>query len=414
MATSELRNGIAKFDPKKIDPEVMRRFVEEQAGGFPLDGTPRDASAPTLGVALYLHFKKAVPEDDDMLECDDCKGLAPDTTDVCPYCGSEGGPPGDAAPAAEPALANAAPATHSEPSAPAKTPGAKKKKKKGAKASAQAAPTSDGGEAKGKESTIMGEVVQTNGKSSKNGLTAIKGGGAPLESTKATEKTLDRLVSEAKSLLGTSAGNYLSAATRVKEIRDKRLWQLRTDEGGKSKYASFDAFVHHEFGFTPQYASLLAKHAEEFTDEEAGKLGRSKMTLILQAPPAERARLKEEAVSKKKTKRALAKDVKEARKKANYTGDTAAQKAAAQSAKNKKPKAPKATAVLLDGKKTIKMYQRPPSIRNIKLEDLKRAKLIKDRPFTIIELANQGRILVEVKKDAKGELLLSYEFQRPE
>jgi hypothetical protein len=395
----------------KIDGAVMRSWVLEN-GGFPFEGVDADATDRQVGTAMGVRFQEMAKADDvhELVECDVCEGMAPESLEACPFCGSAGGPPNG--------LAHAAPETHDEPPPPAEaaTP---KKAKKGAKK------TKDEPHAIGAIGAVVEEsnmeATQMNGKAKANGkasgttadLVRVKGKGEPLAAPGKgiTVKTLDRLITEAKALQSSSMRDYVGFGAKIAEIHDKRVWQLRTNEAGKAQYASFDAFVHHEFGITPQYATLVMKHGKAFTEEERAQLGSSKMTLLLQAPPAEREKLKKEAKEKKLTKRQLAGRVKEARKKANYTGDTPQAQRAALSAKNKTPKA---TAVLLDGKKTIKLYQRPPSLRNIKLEDLKRAKQMGERPFGIIELANQGRLIVEVKKNAAGEFQLTYEFQRPE
>jgi hypothetical protein len=402
------KDPIGKFLIDKIDGGVMRLWIKEHAGGFPFKGYGEDATDRQLAVAIAMKFvddAAKASEPVEMLECDVCEGYAPDSLEACPFCGSAG---------EEPGLASVEEATHDEPPPTAAKPkasakGAKKKKTKKDKPPAESV---------AEEKVIDMEAQAANGKST-NGkaakktaeLVKVAGTGPALASTKATEKTLDKLVAEAKKFQGESFDSYVEFGKRILEIHDKRLWQLRVDEKGKAQYASFDAFVHHEFKVTPQYATALMKHAKEFTPEEQRVLGRSKMTLLLQAPPKDRAALKAETLAnpKKLTKKKLAARVKETREKAGYKGETPQAQRASLSAKGKKPKV---TAIAnVEGKKTIKLYQRPPTIRNLSLDDLKRAKTLDAKPFGIIELANEMRIIVEVKKTESG-LVLSYEFQR--
>lgn len=399
--------------PDKIDAGAMRAWIRDNGGGFPFNGAESDATPDQLAVAIYLHFQSDAqnPEAAELVGCDVCEGETPETFDACAFCGYGGEIVGGDA---KPGLAKGPAAPHDVAVDPAKGApaevGGKKKKSKGADAPATPAVA-------GESETIM--ETQANGKS--NG----KGAGKLVKVTKgangvATVQTLDKLVGEILIAKREGAEAYFIWAEKLVEIFDARLWRLRVEDGGKAQYATWDSFVVKELGMTPQHAENMMRHARNFSREERVELGKSKMTLLLQAPPAERKKLTEEVRSKKLSKREVDKKVKEARARTGYEGETRQQKAAAKSASGKKAakKAaakPKVTAIAnLEGKKTIKLYQRPATIRNLDVTALKRASKIAQKPCGVIDLANDVRIFVEVKTGPDGSLQLSWEALRSE
>lgn len=411
MATTSAANGkttksgISGVIIAKIDPDVMRAAAEDigKVEGFDLPSNPSSDDLMTASLALYQRLyedmeatnkmaAKSGGEPIDLVECDVCEGEAPESCERCPFCGAGGT-----------VVAQATAPTQDEDSAPAKS-GTKAKKNKAAKAvkddaSAELAP----------EETNMTTALATT-----KGADIV-----PIHGKKLTAKTLDKYVAEVKELYSKAARDYLAVGRALAVIRDKGLFKLRLDENGKAMYASWDAFVHHEIGITPDRSYSMMRDAENFTDDEVHALGPKKMTLIMQAPPQARPKLKEDVIKNKISKKKLSEQVKEVRKKAGYTGSTKQAQAGAKGGKAKAKKAAfaatqaKVTVALVEGKKTIKLFAKPATMRNLDLSELKRAKTFLHVPFGIIELANEVCLYVTILKDKNDELVLSYEARRP-
>lgn len=251
----------------------------------------------------------------------------------------------------------------------------------------------------------------------------------------ATEKVLDAAVAEVKRLKVQSSESIWSLGQKIKEIHTEKLWALRTEDGGKggkkAKWKSFEAFCLHELGFTPQTAHALSDVSSSYGPDDIKKFGTAKLTLVLQAPPADRPRI-QERVEKGATKKEIEKEVRQAKKdtkyvrearetsKGNKTGKAGASKGKAltkareaKAAKPKKELATQITIAKIIGSETVKLYKRP-TTRDFELEKLPRATRLADSPYGVLDLANGVEMHFNVTEAANGSLVLKVHTKRSE
>lgn len=392
------KNKIGDFWVDKVDVDVMRKFIAENK----LD-IDTDVTAEQLGVALTVYFRERTPNPDDMAKCDECAGEASDDVgDACPFCGITEPVVEDTA--AEP---DADAEEDDEPLEVAPTPKKTTTPKK----------------AKKENEIMTAAAATTNGAAKTGELVQVKGKGAPMASVRHTEKELDKAIKEVVALKTGAVTSIVDLGHKLREINEKQLWRARSDEKGNPRYTGFDAFIHNELNMSPTYAYQIMKQAEQFSPADIARLGNSKIALILKAPPEDRKSLQEKVEKDPKgmSKRKLASEVQELKKKRGYTGDTEKAKVAHQGAKARakkiaaKKEAPakdKITIASIEGKKTIKLYAKPASMRNLDLSQCREAKTLGDSPFGMLELANEVVMTFEVKKSKSGKLIIVADTRR--
>lgn len=134
-----------------------------------------------------------------------------------------------------------------------------------------------------------------------------------------TEKDLDDQVALIRRLQVQTFDAYYALAIAIAEIRRKGLWKLRRTEGEGTehgRYKSFKVFAKRELrGMSEKHALALVEIAKRYSAEEFRELGSvSKVTLILEAPHVDRARL-ESMVKDGASYREVRREVTESRKK---------------------------------------------------------------------------------------------------
>jgi hypothetical protein len=389
-------NSIGGFYVERISADVMRAFLAESEIA-PDRVDPSCETAEQLGVALTLYFREAISEED-LCKCERCGGEGPATHPSCPFCG----------------LLAAADPTNVEPLAAkmaaddAATPAKKKNKKT----------TPDAAEVPTKKEeetmTTTATVESGKGKKGKKTTTALatvpKGTIAPVEAKGAivegTEVVysvgdLDRALQRIEVLKATASCSVWALGQELREVKEKKLWKFRVTKG-KAAYTSFDQFCENEAKLSSTHAYSLIEIAENFSEKDVQEFGTSKLTLLLKVAPEDRPALKESA--KKKSKRQLASEVSKVvkerggAKKKNPKHSAAAKKGAAA----KHAKSDKITIAMIEGRKTVKLFAKPESIRNIDWKALKRAKTIDAQPFGKLELTNEVSILLAVVKTEEG------------
>jgi hypothetical protein len=432
-------NAIGNFYPDAVVREVMLKFIEQN----PDIDVDSSGTTEQIAVGLSIRFQEKLSRDD-MCKCDRCAGEAPDTLEACPFCGLGGEvTPGDVAESPEPRITedaaggtneqqnDASGSTGGETSAPAKkkkSSSKKDKKKEGGEATAEqeqastdAIPAEVVSAEPPKEDEDMRAAAAAKVTPGDQKLVQVQGKGAAMKPY--TTKDLDDAV---KDVLEAKASTFVSSielGTKILDINVRQLWKLRVDAKGKAKYTSFDAFLHHELKISDSMAYSLMGMARKYgNDAAARKIGATKFTLILKAPPEDREALKQDAVDNNLSKRELEKKVQDAKKKRGYTGETekaragakgaeakAAKKAAAQKAVERQ--SDKITIAVVEGRKTVKLYAKPASLRNLDMNDLKRAKTLDAMPFGRFELGNETVLYLSIQKTDQG-LVSVLDFRR--
>jgi hypothetical protein len=420
-------NGISGIKVGKIDGERMRRYID--VAGIKLDAGDTNEQ---LALALQEHFKKTVPAAD-QVRCDQCTGISNAEEESCPFCGDAGDVEEDQAEEIETTHAVAVPVEESSveieddgtdegptlgveedvvaaPATPKKTTAKKKAKE-------TTMPTTEATSAKTNGHAKKGKAAPATTESKALAKVAPAGALAPAGTLTAAD--LDVAVADITRLKGSAAEGYWLLGRRLLEINKQQLWKQRLDENGKVKYKGWDTFVHAELKMSPQNSYHMMEVAAEYkTAEEVQALGHTKATLLLKAAPEDREALKAKAKAGA-SHRALQKDVAASREKhGNPKQGSKGTKGGAASLK--KVTTAKATAASekvsiasFEGTRTIKLFKRPETLKDLDLSKCKRAKSIGDQPFGRLEMANG---LVQnfsvINKD--GEWVLKIETRREE
>lgn len=408
-------NSIGGFVVDKVQADVMRSaLIRHEVPADRVD--PTLETAEQLAVALTIYFRETVSEDD-LCKCERCGGEGPATDESCPFCGlvasvdeSKPEPKKKSEtviemPSNEGAVHDTDP-TNVESLAVqvgAEEDAAPKKRKK----------STTGAKKEDPMTTTTTTTTKANGKAlatvpKKKGLAVVKEDAITVEGTEViyTVTDLDRSLERIRVLKATAAASVWALGQELRDVREKKLWKFRLTAKGKAMYTSFDQFCEQEARLSSTHAYSLIEIAENFSEQEVGEFGTSKLTLLLKVAPEDRPALKETA--KKSSKRALAKEVatvvreRGGAKKKNPKHSEAAKKGAAAKHSASASKGDKITVAAIEGRKTVKLYAKPESIRNIDWKSLRRAKTIDAQPFGKLELGNEVSMLFAIVKTDDG------------
>jgi hypothetical protein len=387
------KNAIGGFITDKLDGRIMRDFVR----GHGIEGIDVDVTDEQLGVALAQHFRAEVAEED-LVRCESCEGVSSADFEACPFCGDVDEVEGsDDVPSDEP---NASALNDAEEPAAivvVEEPPAKKVTSK-----------------KAKETTMETHVNGSNGTKKKGGLALVQTGESAL-----SMHDLDKAVGEVQKLRTAGVVAYWELGRKIVEINERGLWKLRVDDKGKAKFKSFEAFAHHELNMTATHAYNAMECARGYENAEAiREIGStSKAVLLLKAAPEDREEIKD-AIKAGASKKQVGAKVAESRKKhGSPKKDKQQAKAGAKSAATKAAttkREEKVTVASFEGTKTIKLYKRPATMKNLDLSTLDFAKKLGDQPFGRLELGNGVVQYFAVVQKEDGTLAMKIETRREE
>jgi hypothetical protein len=393
-------NMVAGFVVDRIDEKTMRSFLEANPEIAKAVGDTDGYAVEQIGVALFTHFEKTTAAKDAIV-CDYCLGVSsPEAGDRCPYCGTD-----DAelqADAASESVAQSVPKGQDVPTdEPSEKPAKKTKAAKKSSTTVAAADKETTKEEKDTEAHM--DTTHANGASTTKGLAKTKG-----TSGKLTVAELDKAVSEVERLKSAAAGSYWQLGRKILEVYTATLWKLRLTDDGKQRYKGFEAFCHHEFKMSHTHAYKLMDVAKKFSEEDVSRFGTTKLGLLLQAPPENQGEIEKKirsGASTKQVKEAVGKSRKEKGfKKPGGKGRKQETKATGRAPE-------KITIASIEGRKTVKLYAKPASMRNVDFNELKRAKKIGDIPFGRLELANDVVMYISIQ-DHNGELVAVVDTRR--
>jgi hypothetical protein len=389
------KNAIGGFITDKLDGRIMRDFVRSHG----IEGIDVDVTDEQLGVALAQHFKETVAEED-LVRCESCEGVSSADYETCPFCGVADDvedAEGDDLPSDEPSASALNDAEEPAEIIVVEEPPAKK----------------NATSKKAKETAMETHVNGSNGTTKKGGLALVKTGESAL-----TTGDLDKAVGEVKKLRTAGVVAYWELGRKIVEINERGLWKLRV-ENGKAKFKSFEAFAHHELGMTAAHAYNAMDCARGYENAESiREIGStSKAVLLLKAAPEDRDEIKAD-IKAGATKKAVGEKVAASRKKhGSPKKDKQQAKAGTKSAATKAAttkREEKVTVASIEGTKTIKLYKRPATMKNLDLSTLDFAKKLGDQPFGRYELTNGVVQYFAVQQKEDGTLVIKIETRREE
>jgi len=333
---------------------------------------PPDTSDEKAAVNLYSRYLKEVGGDSGkLLECEFCKGRAPQRIKECPYC---------------PEQASGAKAT--DPT--------EAKKIMTTTATTKADPKAATG--------------------SKANLAVVQGGkalAAPEPSLVGkTAKDLDRAVQEVFALKTKSAMGMWELGAKIAEIHDQQLWKLR-GEDGKPRYKTAEAFVTAELNMSVTHAWNLMDISRKFTAEDVKKFGTSKLGLLLQAPEEARPAI-QQRIEQGASKNVVAQEVRKANKGRTTTTTKRGPNAGKVSAKSEKARPAKKLLTIANvlGKQTLPMYAKA-TMKGDK-KDWTRAKKLSEVPTCVMELENDVKQTFTLIEHGDGTIKLIVDTHRDE
>lgn len=348
----------------KVKPELLTAALKDC-------GIEPAATVPEMVGQLVGHYRKTAPDVKKLAQCD-CGGVFPNELKVCPYCGDVD----DAAPKVESSAAT----TRSDVS-PAATKAAKKVK--------------------------LDRPPK---------MAIVKNSQLPPELVNITVDVLDKATAEIIKLKTGSAKAMWELGVKIREVHDRQLYKLRTNDDGKPTYRTFEQYCAAEVQMSGNACYDLIKVAEHYTQETVALLGTSKLRLILKAPEEDRAALEQKAMAGASTN-ALRRDVKTKKKK------TVAPKAERTTVTGK-PAPPVGkgrqlehlTIVSVIGKKTLPCYVKPqkrgdplvPVSCPAKVQEW----LAKSQPFAFDDVVNGVREVMALTSNSKGELQIKIDRKR--
>ena len=396
-ATTTRKNTLGNFYPDLVNLRVMRAFTKKN--GIKLEADETDAEQYAL--ALTLHFREEEKDPDKFAQCETCHGESPETCEACPFCGNTAPPVEDESTPQSAPVAKSEETSTSEETTMATT----KKTKSGDKKKSSE---------KTDKKLAAGEKPST----------ALATTGSTAMSVKLLDEAVDRVIA----LKVAGAESFWKLGREILTINMDGLWKQRLDEKGKQRYASFEAFCTHELNISGTYAFQIMNVAREFTMEQIATMGRAKSILVWKAAPEDRKEIAEKAAAGA-TKREIAKEVQKSREKhkinerserAKSGAKGAKKKAANKAAKEEKAAPEKITIAKIEGLNTVKLYAKPATLKNLNLDDCKRAEANKAvaeaieriKPFGRFELANGVAMYFSLFVDKGGALAVKVNTQR--
>jgi hypothetical protein len=217
---------------------------------------PKGAALPALVEAVAVHFTKERKAGKEMLQCDRCGGVAPESIEVCPFCGEVSGETEESS-----VIGGVSVDAPSERVRAAKTE--------------TALATVD----RSTLTTTAPVVV------------------VPKKHVPQTEHQLEVVIGRIQELKRDFSRNTWEIGQQVilltKETKDQpALWRMRKeDDGVTPKYKDFKAFLRAEVGFSYRMAENCKYLVENYTMEKLQLVSTSKMEIVLNAPPGERKKL---------------------------------------------------------------------------------------------------------------------------
>ncbi len=390
-------NKLAGFYVDRIDAEVMREYVELR--GLKIDV---DVTAEQLAVALSQHFAD-LPEEK-KVQCTKCLAVASEEETRCPFCGDEGEE--EEVPQAKPESS-----VETKSVADESTPEEEDESEVGEEEIAEK-------EEEGKGA--MMHDAQVNGSSAKNGKNGRNGKKSmaltvpvPVEG-RLTIGDVRAQVARIKKYQADGFAAYWKFATELRDMKESVRWKLLKDEEGK-EYRSFEQFVHHELGMTPAHAYAAIKNAEEYSSAEeiSGVGGPTKAALIVKAAPQDQEKIKEKAKAGASTNE-IRKDVAISRKKHGASNQSQQAKAGAvgKASQEKAKAVEKITVASITGSsRTVKMFAKQATRKNVAWPPEKRAKTLKDVPTARLELQPGVVLWIAITQKEDG-LVANVQFVR--
>lgn len=363
--------------------------VSALAAGIRVEGK----ATKKIAADLQMHYLDTMTKDV-LVRCRECQMMSHKDDPVCPYCND------GAEDKSEEGGISVLPKTQPEEHA-----------------AGQTQPV-NGAQVPEKEPPMSKETTHVNGNKQEPARGLMMAGWTPPPLAK-TEADLNKAVHLVGELKSEGAAAMWRLGKAVYQLHETQIWKLRTHGDGLVKYRSFGAFCFHELGMSEANAYKIMDVARNFTEGDVRKVGTHKLALVLWAPPEDQAKLLEKVKNEKITKHQLQKEITEIRSEKGFAkskqGNPAKKHATAiEKEKVEKEKvAAKATAILVEGKKSVTAYCKP-ARKTKDPAQLKEMRRLADVPWTFLELENEMTIYVSLIEGGGGKYKFNFEFVRTE
>lgn len=289
--------------PAKVNEEAVRRWCATLGLNLPDDG---EVALEALVVRLGAYHERIGRGS--WLECEECGADCDGSLPVCPYCGI-GDDAGSVTGTVEPAAISGpeesstmtkrsqvkkAPEKKASKASVKKAPAKKEPAKKEPAKKASAAPKGRKVKpSKGAPPVVQVEAAEVFG----DVPSSIVLGGPQLPDPVGDESVLDAQIAKVLRLHTSAVTNYWEIGHELHAIFKDRLYVLRKDPQGVSRYKSWGQFVQVELGMSTQHSYRVMEVACMFTREQVIELGITKLSLLAKLDDAERNRMLDRAPS---------------------------------------------------------------------------------------------------------------------
>lgn len=334
----------------------------------------------------------------ELLQCDGCGGLSPETLSACPFCGKAEGDAEQASTEVVSSKKHAVPSTDEDDEIDAledEEPAAPKAKSKRTKKVNPAQATLPIATLAKKSDAIIIDPKTV----------AIEKAG------NYTERDLNAAVARVVKLKGDTCVSMWHLGVEFTNIHTKQLWKLRTDDVKGARYKAFDQFCARELGMSHGNVFSLIDVSRNFSEAQARAFGTSKLALLLEAPEVAQAKIMEEKIAKGAPLSEVREEVKKARAEHGVVKrNTGRRKAPKGKTTNTSKNPEKITIAGLLGKHKVSLVTKATA----KDEEPKAAKRLADEPVGTLEMSNRTKMHFSIITDKAGGLVLQVVTTRDE
>jgi hypothetical protein len=358
-AAAKVPTVVSGVDVAKVKSDVLNEAASAVLSTADYKAKREDTAS--LIAALVIHYGTLPREK--LVKCTTCGGVASIELDRCPFCGDDG---------AEPVPPIATRASTSPPPVVAPTQALQMVERAG-----------------------IIEVVDN-----------------------PTEAMLDCVTQHIVEMKSNLHSAFWRLGRQIQVVFKTELWKMRT-AAGKPLYETFNQYTESELHIPSNTAFNFMDIAAKFTEEQAKKLGVTKLQYVIRAPEAEQAKLLESA--EKGSVRDVRKELQAIKQKTGMQKRSTGRKEmpvgvpgrAASVDATGKPKSEervdgKLTIALVEGTKKIALFKRPEK----KTDELVPAKKVAEEPIGREEMENSVVRIYSVALNPKGELVLTIKTTR--
>lgn len=387
---------VGGVDVGKVDPTVLAKSLE----GFGINVKAGTTLADMIA-GLTEYVVKNYDPHTQCAQCDTCGAISPLDLTACPFCG-----------VSDPEEDAQAGHVEQEPEEETQEEAGQEE----AEAEVVEAPKKVGKKSKARHASEFAATEQASGvqkAAPSSPSMSLWIPTAPLKN-EMDESHLDNITAKLLFLKSNLAANYWALGKGLKVVLDTTIWKVRTKgpEGkAKTAYTSFNQYCKVELKMSNSTCYDLMDAAAKFSEDQARRLGMTKLVLVMRAPENDQERLLEEA-EKGATKSQIRDAVTRAKERVGHKRRKTGAGRKEMPSAGKQRVVGKVTVAMIEGRQKIAMVQKPDH-KLAEGEEAKPCKRLADVPIAVEVLTNGvERTYSIISHPTSGQLLLLIETKR--